>query len=79
MERAQEYQIAADTLRGLALLLKAPEVRAELLWLAQSYERLAADTTTDRIVDGFHSLEVPDQQITGALEAVEKSAANLGT
>ena len=57
----QEYQSAAERLRDLALLTKSAEVRAELLWLAQSYERLAGDPTMTRIVDGFRSLEMRER------------------
>ena len=67
--------MAAANLRGLAARVHSPEVRAELLWLAQSYERLAADTTTDRIVDGFRSLEILDQQIAPNGGLVENDEA----
>jgi hypothetical protein len=58
VERTQEYLLAANKLRALAEAAQYPEIRAELLWLAQSYERLAGDPTMNRIVDGFRSLEM---------------------
>jgi hypothetical protein len=58
VERAQHYILAAAKLRGLADGAGLPEVRAELLWLAQSYERLALDQTANKIVEGCRSLEI---------------------
>jgi hypothetical protein len=57
-ERAEEYQRTAARLHTLALAAVLPEVRAELLWLAQSYQRLASMPATTCIVEGHRSLEV---------------------
>ena len=57
-ENVENHLLAANKLRALAEAAQYPEIRAELLWLAQSYERLAGDPTMNRIVDGFRSLEM---------------------
>jgi hypothetical protein len=64
VERAKQYRMAAANLRALADRVQTPEVRAELLWLAQSYDRLADAPALNRVVDGSRSLEIlGDQQI----------------
>ena len=62
MERTHQYRMAAENLRRTAEAATLPEVRSELLWLASSYERLAADQTYDRIEDGFRVLEIRQKQ-----------------
>ena len=58
VERTQQYLLAAEKLRRTAEGATLPEVRNELLWLASSYERLAADPTHHRIADGFRHLDI---------------------
>ncbi len=49
----------ADRLHALAAGAKQPEVRAELAWLAESYQRLAMEPDRHSISDGHRSLRVP--------------------
>lgn len=53
-----EYRRTAERLRRLAARAQYPEVQAELAWLAQSYERLAADPSAARVQDGLRSLKI---------------------
>jgi DICT domain-containing protein len=62
VERAREYRGTAERLRRLAERAQYPEVQAELTWLAQSYERLAADPSAERIQDGLRSLEIAEKR-----------------
>jgi DICT domain-containing protein len=62
VERAREYRRTAERLRRLAERAQYPEVQAELTWLAHSYERLAADPSTERIQDGLRSLEIAEER-----------------
>lgn len=62
VERTHQYRLAAEKLRRTAEAATLPEVRNELLWLASSYERLAADPTHHRIADGFRHLEMLQEQ-----------------
>lgn len=62
MERASEYRQTAERLRRMAERAHYPEVQAELTWLAQSYERLAADPSAERVQEGLRSLEIADEQ-----------------
>jgi hypothetical protein len=57
-ERAKEYRQMAERLRGLSERALYPEVAAELSWLAQSYDRLASETKTGRILDGHRAFEI---------------------
>jgi hypothetical protein len=50
----------AQRLRGLADVAQFPEIRAELLWLAQSYDRLADAPEITRIMEGCRVLEILD-------------------
>jgi Ser/Thr protein kinase RdoA (MazF antagonist) len=59
-ERAEEYRLMAGRLHALAAGAKQPEVRAELGWLAQSYERLAMEPDRRSITEGHRSLRVPE-------------------
>jgi len=63
-ERAREYRRTAERLRRLAERAQYPEVQGELTWLAQSYDRLAADPSADRIQEGLRSLEIAQEQDT---------------
>jgi len=45
-------------LRTLAASAQFPEVRDELLWLAEGYERLAGAPGTRRLADGHRILEI---------------------
>jgi hypothetical protein len=60
VDRTGHYRLLADRLRELADNAQFPEIRAELLWLAQSYERLAAAPELTRIAEGCRSLEILD-------------------
>ena len=51
IERASEYRRLAERLRGLSDRSALPEARAELLWLAQSYERLARESDGGMLAD----------------------------
>ncbi|HSC19556.1 MAG TPA: hypothetical protein VLC74_11640 [Rhizomicrobium sp.] len=66
-DRTGHYRLLANRLRALATAAQLPEVRAELLWLAHSYDRLA-DAELSRIEDGF--------RVLGTLESLP--AKNLG-
>jgi DICT domain-containing protein len=66
VERAKEYRRTAERLRRLAERAQYPEVQAELTWLAQSYERLAADPSAERIQEGLRSLEVAEERAVAA-------------
>lgn len=63
MERAREYRATADKLRRVAGEAQDDIVKAELGWLAQSYERLADQVDQGeerpRVAEGARSLEVP--------------------
>ena len=63
-ERADHYRALAERLRALAIASRQPEVRAELLWMAQSYERIAEGPELARIADGCRVLEIaqPDRR-----------------
>jgi hypothetical protein len=52
VERAQEYRLLAERLRGLAGRANLPEAEAELLWLAKSYERLAGQSAEGLLMQG---------------------------
>jgi hypothetical protein len=56
-ERAEDYRRLAGRLRGLSKRAALPEARAELLWLAQSYERLAHESDGGLLMDGYSPLE----------------------
>ena len=60
LERVTEYQLLAERFRGLAVASQFPEIRAELLWLAQSYQRLAEAPGLMRVADGHRVLEAVD-------------------
>jgi hypothetical protein len=66
VERAKEYRRTAARLRRLADCAQYPEVQAELTWLAQSYDRLAADPSVDRIHEGIRCLEIAQEQSSPA-------------
>jgi hypothetical protein len=62
-ERACEYRAIAEKLRTVASAAKEPSVKAELTWLAHSYDRLADKAEADEplaIVEGKH-LEIPQR------------------
>jgi hypothetical protein len=62
MERTQEYRRLAERLRGLSERASLPEAKAELLWLAQSYERLA-----DKSAGGLLMQRYPIEERPAAL------------
>jgi hypothetical protein len=55
--RAIEYRRLAERLRSLSERAGLPEAKAELLWLAQSYERLARVSADGVLMDGYAPLE----------------------
>jgi hypothetical protein len=59
VERAQEYRRLSERLRSLSERANLPETRAELLWLAQSYQRLAWESADGFLVDGHLAHERP--------------------
>ena len=58
-KRAEEYERLAERLRGLSERANLPEARAELLWLAQSYERLARESAGGMLMDGYSGRSIP--------------------
>src|ERR1051326_1205865 len=70
VDRIGQYRHLAARLRGLAEAAHLLETRAELLWIAQSYERLADAPGLTRIVDGHRTLELAD----GASQTTDKIA-----
>ena len=75
MERASEYRRTAERLRRLAERAQFPEVQVELAWLAQSYERLAADPCAERIQEGLRSLEVAQEPASSAGSGIDGACA----
>ena len=59
-ERASHYRLTAERLRSLAESAQFPEVKKELLWLAEGYERLAAAPEIRRLAEGHRVLELAD-------------------
>jgi len=72
-DRTAHYRLLADRLRGLATAAQLPEVRAELLWLAHSYDRLADAPELTRIEDSRRVLETLDRVRANQLERPEDS------
>ena len=64
-DRAREYRVIAGKLRIVTEQCRDAAVKAELGWLAQSYERLAAQIEQGeehpRVAEGSRSLEVPNR------------------
>jgi hypothetical protein len=60
IERTRHYRLTATRLRNLAESAQFPEVKDELLWLAEGYERLARAPEVRRLVDGHRVLEIDD-------------------
>jgi hypothetical protein len=50
--RAQEYRRLAERLHDLSERAAFPEAKAELQWLAKSYERLARKSAEGALMDG---------------------------
>lgn len=72
-DRAGHYRLLANRLRGLATAAQLPEVRAELLWLAHSYDRLADAPELSRIEDGFRVLETLESLPAKNLGQIEEA------
>jgi hypothetical protein len=61
-ERAGEYRATARKLRAVASAAKEAGVKAELTWLAHSYDRLADKVETSEslaVADGERSVKIP--------------------
>lgn len=58
-KRAEAYERLAERLRALSERATLPEARAELLWLAQSYERLARESAGGLLMDGYPAKNSP--------------------
>jgi hypothetical protein len=64
-DRAREYRATAGKLRKVAQEAKDPATKAELSWLAHSYDLLAAKAEHGEahlaVQDGDRSLEIPER------------------